>query len=319
MRKDIVFLFSGQGSQYYHMGEKLFRNEHIFRYWMIKANTYLFNNYNIDFINKLYHPNKTFTDVFDDLKYTHVSIFVTQYAFAQWLLSKHIHPSYLLGSSLGEFVAITLAGCIELTTALELIIEQALLIDQCFPAANMIAIFENKSVYNNSEILYKHSEIVSYNFHHHFVICCISNKTAQIKNWLDQQNTTYQLLSINKPFHTSIIDNYKQQVMNILHRKNFILSAPKIPIISCVTGKPLEEISLSHLWKIIREPVFFENAINNYIKRQQKSTLIDISPSGTCATFCKYIVPDRDDVYQLMTPYNTFNDNYSVLKKALLQ
>jgi acyl transferase domain-containing protein len=32
--KPIVFMFSGQGSQYYHMGKELFLKDPLFREWM---------------------------------------------------------------------------------------------------------------------------------------------------------------------------------------------------------------------------------------------------------------------------------------------
>ena len=81
-------------------------------------------------LEELYNKQRNKTQTFDNILYTHPAIFTIEYALFQLLLSYNIVPNYLIGGSLGEFTALTLAGCFSFKTAIELIMEQAFFIDK---------------------------------------------------------------------------------------------------------------------------------------------------------------------------------------------
>ena len=58
------------------------------------------------------------SEPFDRLEHTHPAIFMTQFAMAKLLQHKGIRPDMLLGVSLGEFAAMSVAGMVPFETAL---------------------------------------------------------------------------------------------------------------------------------------------------------------------------------------------------------
>src|SRR5262249_39188422 len=67
------------------------------------------------------------------------AVFVIEYCLARLLMSWGIVPQALIGYSLGEYVAATVAGTLELQDALHLVAQRARLIDS-LPAGAMLAV-----------------------------------------------------------------------------------------------------------------------------------------------------------------------------------
>lgn len=101
----IVFMFSGQGSQYYQMGKMLFEHNKIFKNHMIDADSYFIKMTGNSLIKILYDSNKRQTDLFLDFSLTHPAIFMIEYALTKALIDNHIQPDFLLGNSVGEVTA----------------------------------------------------------------------------------------------------------------------------------------------------------------------------------------------------------------------
>ncbi len=110
MQRKTVFLMSGQGSQYYHMGIDLHAAEPVFRRSMEALDAVVGEAAGFSLLAVLYGGNVKRTTPFDRTLHTHPALFMLQYSLAQTLLARGIEPDYLLGTSLGEYVAAALAG-----------------------------------------------------------------------------------------------------------------------------------------------------------------------------------------------------------------
>lgn len=313
---NIVFLLAGQGSQYYHMGDKLYEHEKIFKFWVDKANNHIINKYNLNILSELYNNQRAKHNRFDNILYTHPSIFIIEYALFQLLLSKNIFPNYLIGGSLGEFIALVLSGCLSFEEALDLIIEKTFFIKQNFPIAKMIAIFHDHSVFNNEIILKQNTEIVSINLENHFAVCCRTEVYKDITTWLELNSILYQEISINRAFHTSLIDGLQSSFYSFLTAKQRNFLPLRIPVISCIDCTIKDSVNIKYLWDIIRQPIKFYNLMKQYEHTiLNKSILIDLSPSGTYAAFARHCLTSNNKIFSILTPFENSNNS---LNKTIL-
>lgn len=303
MKKPIVFMFSGQGSQYYHMAKELFASHPVFKQTFLRLDPMVKEVTGESMVESLYNSQQRITDRFDQIKLTHPSIFMVQYALAQVLLEKGIEPDYVLGASLGEIVAATVAKVMTPEEALECIMTQAHLVEKHCEPGSMMAILHQVRLYDETPILYRHSELAAINFDSHFVISGVKEGIQEIANHLASNQIVSHTLPISYAFHSSFIDPMEEEFKGFLHKKTN--KRPAIPFISCVDGEIKEELSRDYFWEVARKPIQFPKAINKLQKKHQEAIFIDLGPRGTLSNFLKYNKNPHCDFsgYSVITPY----------------
>src|SRR5690349_11489627 len=81
-----VFMFSGQGSQYFQMGKELFNKNDTFRTWMVRLDEIARRLAGRSVIETLYSEAHRKADRFDCTLLTHPAIFMVEYSLAQTLM-----------------------------------------------------------------------------------------------------------------------------------------------------------------------------------------------------------------------------------------
>ncbi|MGL4413084.1 beta-ketoacyl synthase N-terminal-like domain-containing protein, partial [Roseinatronobacter monicus] len=134
----VIFMFPGQGSQYPGMGSGLYATEPVFREWIDRGAEYLQPLLGLD-INKLL----CFGDVTDkeaaralrDTRLTQPALYLNQIATAKLWMARGVQPQAMIGHSVGEFAAATIAGVMEFEAGLSIIAARGRLMqDQVFGA-----------------------------------------------------------------------------------------------------------------------------------------------------------------------------------------
>lgn len=121
----VVFMFSGQGSQYYRMGEELFDEDEVFRTALQRYDAVVAEALGESVLARLFDPAKRKNDPFTDTRITHPAIVMIELALAESLRAAGIEPDYLLGSSLGEYAAAAVSGSIDPLECLRVLVRQA--------------------------------------------------------------------------------------------------------------------------------------------------------------------------------------------------
>jgi acyl transferase domain-containing protein len=124
----VVFMFSGQGVQYRGMGRDLYRQEGVFRQTVDKCAGLLRSHLGLDLREILFPPEADREAAARSLTETALAqpaLFTFEYALAKLWQSWGIRPSAMIGHSLGEYVAATLAGVFSLEDALKLVVPLA--------------------------------------------------------------------------------------------------------------------------------------------------------------------------------------------------
>lgn len=313
MGRPAVFMFSGQGSQYYHMGAELFENQPVFRYWMQRLDGLTYQMTGQSTLGYLYDETRRKGDRFDRLLYTHVAVFMVEYALAQTFLSNGVEPGYVIGSSLGEFAAATLAGVLKLEDALESVVTQAGIVERACAAGGMLAVLDTPDLYTRDPYLRENSELAAVNFHAHFVLAGYHEPIRSIQQYLQRRSILMDLLPVSYGFHSAAIDPAGEGFRQFLSRQT--TAPPRIHFLSCAEGTEMDRLLPDHFWAAVRRPIRFGQAIDR-LALDEDTAYLDLGPTGTLAAFLRQMRPEASQgkVFAAMTPFST---NTASLQAAL--
>lgn len=300
MNEQTVFVFSGQGSQYYNMGKELYSKDITFRKNMLSLDRIFEDITGCSVISHLYSQEKP-AGMFEDTYYTHPAIFMLEYSLAQTLIEKSVYPDYVLGSSLGEYAACAVANVLSCEAALECIVKQVEMLQNKCVTGGMIAVIDNCKIYEDTPIIYNNSELVSINYVSHFVISAPEQELKEIKNYLKKNRIMHVKLPIQYAFHSQWIESLGEEYTKYLKTINY--KSPKINIVSCMKGSLIKDIDYEYLWKVVREPINFIDAIK-VIDEKGDFNYVDLGPSGTMSNFIKYHIPKEKwaKIFPIVTP-----------------
>lgn len=307
----IIFMFSGQGSQYYQMGINLFENNPIFKKHLQNADACYLEMTGMSLIKTLYNPRQNKMEPFTHFSLTHPAIYIIEYALAKTLLEKQIQPDFLLSSSVGEITAATITGIVSFSEGLQIIIQQVKTIEEHCQRGTMIAIL-NDINYDETDYLQQYTELAAINFPKSFVVSTPESYVRKVIDYLKHHKIAFQTLPIPYAFHSSWIDTAKSFFLNNI--SNVILHEPLLPLISCMTASLLDNITLEHFWNCIRKPIFFQKTIQQ-IEINHPAIYIDVGPSGTLATSVKYNLSKTSSskYFSILTPYGVDTKNFDHL------
>lgn len=298
----IVFMFSGQGSQYYQMGRDLYDKEIGFRDWLHNLDGLVKSYMGESVLSQLYNEKLKKSDIFDEITFTHPAIFMVQYALAQTLIDKGIRPDAVLGASLGEFVAAAIADIITLEDAVKIILKQAELFERHCSDGGMLAILENTLLYKNDAVLNSNSEIAAINHDNHFVVSGQMDDLDITEAHLKARRITCQRLPLKQAFHSSYLDVIEERIKHQF--RGVTTKPPKIPFISCTKATSLKDIQEHYFWEAIRQPIQLAKTIKA-TREERDFFYLDLGPGGTLSNVVKYFEEktSRSSTLNVLSPF----------------
>ncbi len=317
MTKKIVFMFSGQGSQYYQMGKELYLSNDIFKKYMKELDIISAKYIGNSIIDEIYNPEKKKSDTFDRLLYTHPAIFMLEYSLTKTLFDMDIIPDYVLGASLGEFVSAAIAKTLSVEDALESVIKQAQVIEQNCEESSMIAILSGTDLYYDEPKIRECAEIGSVNYNSHFIIVTKNQNTNEIIKILRQRDILYQVLPVRYGFHSNLINSAEPDYLDYLARLH--INNPKLRTISCLNGTKIEDLQQNYFWEVVNKPIKFKEAIKHLEGISSSNYYIDLGPSGTLSNFAKRNIEKSSEskCYSIVTPFDNDEKNIYSIKNII--
>jgi len=310
-----VFMFSGQGSQYFQMGRELYDCDATFREWMIRLDGIAQELSGRSVIETIYSDARGKGDIFDRTLMTHPAIFMVEISLAQSLIQSGVRPDMVLGASLGSFAAAAVAGFISVEDALTAVTGQAIALEECCEPGGMIAVLADPALFAE-DFLSSRSELAAVNFSSHFVVSARRAELAEIEAALMRRNIGYQRLPVSFPFHSQWMERAKARFESFM--RSIRLKRGRLPLACCDQSAILFDLSEDYFWNVVRRQIRFRETIER-LEREGARRYIDLGPSGTLATFLKYVAPatTRSTAHAILTPYGFDRKNLAALLAAL--
>lgn len=287
--KKVVFMFSGQGSHCYQMGRELYDGLTKFRERMDRMDATVRALTGSSVVAALYHERRRRDEVFDRTLLTHPAIFMVECALADTLIASGLRPDMVCGASLGMFAATVAAGGLSPEDALAVVVRQARLLEQYCEKGAMYAVLAEPALFRASG-LERSSELAGINFGSHFVISTTGARVPEVERVLCETGVTHQKLAVSFAFHSRWIEAIEAPFMAEL--RSLHINRPRIPVVCCAGAEILDELNSHHLWRATREPIRFQQTIEQ-LEQLGAHLYVDLGPSGTLATFVKYLLPPR--------------------------
>ena len=320
MRQPIVFMYSGQGSQYFQMGKELFECHPRFQRWMQYCNTLVEPKIGVSLLDIIYHHNNQ-SQPFDRVLYSNPAILAIEYSLSRVLNEIGIKPDYVLGYSLGEFTAAVMSDAISLSSAFDIVIGFAEMLEKNSPEAEMLAIVSPlKEVQQSFRESFSSCWVTGMNMDNHFVLSGLPQNIQNIHQQCKDANIISQLLPVKYGFHTPLMDDLEYIFKERTSIQSFY--PLNVPMFSCLHTQIIEDVDENYFWDVIRQPVKFQQAIQQFIQ-QQSAIFLDVGPSGTLSTFVKYILSATEEksslssTIEIMNPFGRDLDTLERMKNSL--
>ncbi|HRD68968.1 MAG TPA: SDR family NAD(P)-dependent oxidoreductase [Legionella sp.] len=247
----------------------------------------------------------------NDILHAHPALYVFEYALAQWWINLGIKPKILLGHSLGEYVAATIAGVISLEDALKLICVRSKLIAALPNNGDMLALSVDKTFQEKIKLHFSDLYMAIQNNENQLVYSGSQNQIIKLQNYCQKLNVDCQLLTtsyaLHSPLMDSIIDEFHEEAEKITY------SAPSIPLISSLTGTLVskDEINADYWCKQLVHSVHFYQGLQEFVQHDV-TCVQEIGPNATLVHLCTEF-PFELCISSQINPSTSWND----LLKAL--
>jgi len=295
----IIFLFPGQGSQYYHMGREIFDEDQEFRRQMVHLDDWFHRKEGYSLIEELY-GSRSVSEPLDDIRYSHPLLLMLEYSLAIMLQKKGLQPSMLIGFSLGEYAANAFAGTMSIYRAMEMAVRQAEWANAYVEEGFLMAVLANRSFYDNNGEIQSVAHMAGEGFSGAFVLSGRRQNLDAVENILRDHKCAYQTLPVRVPFHSSLIEPMHEHWTGRF--EGHTASEGTIPILSQYNDKDKTSFA-ERLWRAVREPGEFRLLIEA-LNTGDLYTFIDIGPSGTLANWIRQSGRGRDswEVNDILSP-----------------
>lgn len=291
--RPVAFMFSGQGQQFVNAGSELYRDQPVFKQIVDHCCQILRPMLGFDLLECLYPSCEKQQAVMELAGRTDVAqpaLFVIEYALARLWMEWGVHPRAMIGHSLGEYVAATLAGVFTLEDALSVVAIRGKLMQRTVPGRMAAAVLseEKARTYLSDKL-----SLAAINSSSQVVISGPEDEMSRLADRLQVDNVVFTLLQTSRAFHSQAVDAVIAPFLE--HLKQISLSAPQIPFISNVTGNWIKESEATapEYWaRHMRESVLFNQGLKQLMK-DQAVIPVEVAPGQTLIKFAHQIDPTR--------------------------
>jgi len=286
--KALVYLFSGQGSQFQTMFAGLYGKYEVFTSLLNQCAQRFMDNFGVDILDHIKNKPLDSTDI------AQPAIFSVQIALAKQMEALGLAPKVVIGHSIGEYAAACYADILSLEDAIDMVSWRGKYMSESEPGSMLSITALPKTI-----DIPAHLTVAVYNCLGNLVVSGSKTKVQTFKTHLENSDIDCRLLRTSHAYHSPMMEEaaekFKQKIRHISFRP------PKLDFVSSMSGQFLsktEAVTASYWVDQIVNPVRFDSAIENLYNRYEKhddQTIIpvEIGPGGQLTSILKKHLNDN--------------------------
>ena len=236
MKENLVFMFSGQGSQYVGMGKDLYDNYKSAAEIIDRAD----NIMDFDLKDMMFNGPE---EELNNTKNTQPAIYTVSAAVGAVLKEKGLKAAAAAGHSLGEYSALYAAGVLSFEDGLKLVRKRGELMDEADPdgIGTMTAVIglDAESVEEVCREVDGVCQVANYNSPAQVVISGEVGAVEKAENLLDEKGAKRVIsLSVSGAFHSKLMKPAKEELKKAIDNVEF--KSADLPLIANVTADYVE-------------------------------------------------------------------------------
>jgi acyl transferase domain-containing protein len=312
MDRKIVFLCAGQGTQYFNMTLKLYKNNKTYQKHLDSLSQKVYERTGYKILQYLFDSNKPSVAECDNLVLSSLAIFICQFGVAKMLIDIGFYPACVIGQSMGEFVALAISNEQNVDTVIDIIASFTGRITKECQTGGMMAVLHNSNLFFERKDIFQQCEIAGISYNEHFVVSGTSKALDVLTCFFREHNIMFQRLPVHYAFHSRYIEEEREKV---LEKK--IDCKLNLPIGSCAYGKLIYELPQSYIWDVVRRPMLFRETVWE-VEDLINPVYIDLSPGGILENYIKYGNISENKVDSIISRYHKENEKIEKLVREYL-
>ena len=291
----VAFLYTGQGAQRAGMGADLYRRHRVFAVAVDECDALFAPHLDGRSIAELMFGDDE--DLLGQTRFTQPALFTLEYALTALWTSWGVRPDVLIGHSIGEVVAATVAGVFALSDAVTLVATRARLMQSVTTPGGMLAVLGSAEQVTPLLAGYDDLSLAAINAPEQCVVSGGRDALAAVAAELADKALRGKELPVSHAFHSPLMaevtDQFRAAIADIEPR------APEIALVSNLTGEVATEDEVRDLdyWvRLIREPVNFAGGLRTVAARGQHA-MLELGPGRTLVDMGRRCVPAADHAW----------------------
>ena len=270
----VVFVFSGQGPQWWGMGRELLQREPVFRDAIEEIDAIL-----APLACRRLSPGKVWllreelsrgekASRLAETSIAQPAIFALQVALARLFGSWGIEPSAVVGHSVGEVAAAHVSGALSLEDAARVIFERGRTMDLSPGRGRMLAAqLTPEEATGIVRPVADRVSIGAVNGPRSVTLSGDGTALEEIAAELAEREVFHRFVPVRYAFHSPQMDPVREELLRSLAR--FERRAARLPMFSTVLARAVDglELDAGYWWRNVRETVYFAPAINGLVDR----------------------------------------------------
>jgi acyl transferase domain-containing protein/NADPH:quinone reductase-like Zn-dependent oxidoreductase/SAM-dependent methyltransferase/acyl carrier protein len=279
----LAFVFSGNGPQWWGMGQELLKTEPVFRKVVEEIDAILTPMADWSLMEELLageHDSRM-----HKTEFAQPALFAVQLGILNVLRSRGLHADAVLGHSVGEVAAAYASGALSLEQAVRVIHErskhQAVTVGQGKMAAIGLPLAEAEAAIDR---YHGSLAIASINSPNAVTVSGDVESLEKLGSELRASDVFFRILDLNYAFHSNTMDPIQAPLMDGL--KDLARRETTVRFVSTVTGDDVagSKLGPEYWWKNVRKPVRFADGIGRLID-DGFEVFLEIGPHPVVATY----------------------------------
>ncbi len=306
----VVWLFTGQGSQYSKMAYELYKYSAAFRNQLEKLDQLFSPFINNSIIKLIYELDES---LLAKHSYAQAMIFSVQVSLAAFLKVLGVKPDLVIGHSIGEYAAAYVAGIMDLETAVKMVATRGRVMDETKVSGKMVALLTDLKIASSLIEEYEDVSIAAINAPQNVTISGGLESIKAVKKKARKAHIFAETLSVSSAFHSILMTEDSKKLKEQLQGIKF--SKSQIPMISTVTGKVIDTVIDESYWeKHLVSTVNFVQAIETSTELGA-TVFLEI---GATATLCGLVAQNlQDDKYMMLPCIRKNESDYKQILTSL--